>query len=295
MARIRSLKPEIWLSAQVMNLSHSGRLLFIGLITQADDEGRGSADVRRIKAAIFGGDDVTTEHVRRWLDELVEQELAVVYFDDKHGYLYSLPSWSTHQNIDRKRDSSYPKANDSTIVRRMIDEPSSRPRRGWKDGGKEGASGRKEGGIGALSLEDGKKTEPEPAPESGPTIVPIDNELSGVYFDKIKAIYPKNSHRSDWINTHAAILRLVSSGRAEWETLLQAVERYRAFCDQGGVGGDQFVLAATRFFADPSEPWAEKWIPPKRRPSSAESRTQSTVDAIAEARAELFPKKAGKA
>ncbi|MEN9419175.1 MAG: hypothetical protein RI988_2795, partial [Pseudomonadota bacterium] len=36
MARIRTVKPEVWMSPQVMNLSAHARLLFIGLITQAD-------------------------------------------------------------------------------------------------------------------------------------------------------------------------------------------------------------------------------------------------------------------
>jgi hypothetical protein len=53
MARIRTLKPTVWLSPQIMNLSHGARLLFIGLITQADDEGRGIADIRRSRPSIF--------------------------------------------------------------------------------------------------------------------------------------------------------------------------------------------------------------------------------------------------
>ena len=79
MARIRSLKPELWLSPQVMNLSHSARLMFVGLITQADDDGRGLADVRRLKAAIFPGDDITTQQVSAWLAECKDQALAALY------------------------------------------------------------------------------------------------------------------------------------------------------------------------------------------------------------------------
>lgn len=140
MARIRSVKPEIWLSPQVMNLSMEARLLFIGLITQADDAGRGSADPRRIKAAIFGGDDVTSADVRRWLDEVSEQRLATLYETPEHGILYELPSWKAHQSIDRPRQSAYPGAQEAASTaqpRRSIVEPSTRAR--------EGSEGRKEG------------------------------------------------------------------------------------------------------------------------------------------------------
>ena len=130
MARIRTLKPEVWMSAQVMNLEHSSRLLFIGLITQADDEGRGSADVRRMKAAIFGGDDVTSTDVRRWLDEISKQGLCVIYNDEKHGLLYALPSWPQHQSIDRPRKSQYPPPPESPPVQRSFDELDTSPREG---------------------------------------------------------------------------------------------------------------------------------------------------------------------
>lgn len=108
MARIRSLKPELWLSPQVMNLSHPARLLFIGLITQADDEGRGPADIRRLKAAIFPGDDVTTAQVTEWLKELVDNLLITLYAVQQSGQLFQLPTWHLHQAINRPRPSTYP-------------------------------------------------------------------------------------------------------------------------------------------------------------------------------------------
>lgn len=109
MPRIRTLKPEIWLSPQVMRLSHGARLLFIGLITLADDEGRGTADVRRLKAALFGADDgMDVTKVEHWLQELATQGLSVVYDADKHGSVYQLLSWKAHQKIDKPKPSRYP-------------------------------------------------------------------------------------------------------------------------------------------------------------------------------------------
>ena len=136
MPRIRTIKPEIWMSPQVMNLSPNARLLFIGLITQADDEGRGSADARRLKAAIFGGDDCTAADVKDWLAEIVGQKLAMTYDGGEHGELYELPTWRDHQSIDRPKRSRYPL---SSSNRRSIDEHAPNDREGSE--GSEGTKG----------------------------------------------------------------------------------------------------------------------------------------------------------
>lgn len=141
MARIRTIKPEIWMSPQVMNLSMQARLLFLGLITQSDDEGRGSADARRLKAAIFGGDDCTSTDVRRWLDEVRAQRLVIVYESENDGILYQLPSWKAHQSIDRPRPSVYPAPTsrpEPEPPRRILDEPSPTTREGSDRKGTEG-------------------------------------------------------------------------------------------------------------------------------------------------------------
>lgn len=108
MARIRSIKPEMWLSPQVMNLSFGARLLFVGLITQSDDQGRGVADARRLKAAVFPGDDVTSAQVGEWLDAIAAEGLAILYEADGHGRLYWLPTWHLHQSINKPKPSNYP-------------------------------------------------------------------------------------------------------------------------------------------------------------------------------------------
>lgn len=134
MPRIRTLKPEMWSSPQVMNLSANARLLFIGLITQSDDEGRGTADARRLKATVFPGDECTLDQVRGWLAECAEQRLVTIYEADEHGALYELPTWRQHQSIDRPKPSVYPS---STIDRRLIDDESTEDREGSEGKGRE--------------------------------------------------------------------------------------------------------------------------------------------------------------
>lgn len=108
MARIRTIKPDMWLSPQVMNLELGARLLFIGLITQADDQGRGVADPRRLKAAVLPADDVTAVQVDGWVSAIEAEGLAILYTADGHGRLYQLVSWHIHQSINKPKPSNYP-------------------------------------------------------------------------------------------------------------------------------------------------------------------------------------------
>ena len=109
MPRIRTIKPEIWLSPQVMNLKRDARLLFLGMITQADDEGRGVADPRKMKAAIFpGDDDILAADILKMRDEIESQGLAQFYEANGHGRVYALTSWRSHQYVERPKASLYP-------------------------------------------------------------------------------------------------------------------------------------------------------------------------------------------
>ena len=86
-ARIRSVKPEIWLSPQVMELSRDARLLFVGLITQADDEGR--RQQQRVDGTI------------------------PLYEAPGHGSLYQLLTFNAHQKINRPTASRFPEPHGS--------------------------------------------------------------------------------------------------------------------------------------------------------------------------------------
>lgn len=56
MARIRTLKPSVWRDKAFCSVSRDARLLFIGLISNADDEGRFEADPELLRAAIYPRD-----------------------------------------------------------------------------------------------------------------------------------------------------------------------------------------------------------------------------------------------
>ena len=108
MARIRSLKPELWQDEAVGACSHSARLLFIGLITQADDEGRLAGAKRLLWSLLYPWEDYDPDSLEEWLTELVEGELIQRYESRGRDYI-ALPTWKTHQRISHPTASKLPK------------------------------------------------------------------------------------------------------------------------------------------------------------------------------------------
>lgn len=122
MARIRTIKPDFWANEKVMSCSRDARLLFVGMWNFADDRGRLTDSARSIKAQVFpGDDDIDSQSVRRWLDELSSNGLVLFYERDGRAYI-QVTGWD-HQRIDKPRPSKIPPP-DSSNVRRPIDDQS---------------------------------------------------------------------------------------------------------------------------------------------------------------------------
>lgn len=150
MARIRSIKPDAFTSDSLSGVSILARWTFAGLWTYCDDEGRGRADARLIKAALFPIDDKTTlGDVQGALDELEQIGAICRYRLDGKTYLH-VPKWEQHQKINRPSESKLPDCpacsgvtpEPSTSTHGAISEPSVSPpdRKGNREQGKEQGS-----------------------------------------------------------------------------------------------------------------------------------------------------------
>lgn len=106
MSRIRSIKPEFWTSAQVLECSTNARLLFIGLWNFADDAGRHPYSAKQAKAEVFPADQFTEEQIFALLTELEINQLIVRYSHDGKDYFY-ISGWK-HQRIDKPQLPKYP-------------------------------------------------------------------------------------------------------------------------------------------------------------------------------------------
>jgi hypothetical protein len=106
--RIRTIKPSFWGDEKVSELSREARLLFIGLVSMADDDGRFLASHQAIAGYIFpNDDDVSVKRLRSLLDELACQGMITLY--DKGRIRYgALPQFRKHQRISHPQRSTLP-------------------------------------------------------------------------------------------------------------------------------------------------------------------------------------------
>lgn len=99
MARIRTIKPDFWTSAQVMELSRDARLAFIGLLNFCDDAGIHPASPKRLKAEVFPSDELSAGSVAELVREMISGGLVDEYAVDGESY-WIVTGWH-HQKIDQ--------------------------------------------------------------------------------------------------------------------------------------------------------------------------------------------------
>lgn len=106
--------PQMFRDGDFQALPVPGRLLFIAMITLADDEGRGQDDPRVWKQMAFPLDTVDPEEISRWRDMIgmprlgAKPPMVMFYHPDDWGPLYQITRWRRHQNIRNPRPSVYP-------------------------------------------------------------------------------------------------------------------------------------------------------------------------------------------
>ena len=125
MARKRMIDPGIWQSEDFSKLSTLAKLVFIGLFSNADDEGRGRAKAAYIKSILFPYDEgMRVIDVDKTLSEIASNMSVTFYLHDDNEY-YSLDKWSKWQRVDKPSDSVLPKLDEnSMIIRRAFQEHS---------------------------------------------------------------------------------------------------------------------------------------------------------------------------
>ena len=118
MARIRTIKPEFWEDEKIGSLSFGARLLFLCSLNLCDDEGYLRWNAFYLASHAFMYDDVKTDTVEKWMNELVDNKLVTIYRVGKTqqpiGYIIN---FTRHQRIDKPQPSKYSdlnnKANDT--------------------------------------------------------------------------------------------------------------------------------------------------------------------------------------
>lgn len=94
MASRRMIDPAFWQSESLMELDYRQRLLFIGLISNADDQGRLKGNPKLVKAMVFPFDDIAADEVEADLNELETVECIAIYRVGSKTCIQVLNWWS---------------------------------------------------------------------------------------------------------------------------------------------------------------------------------------------------------
>lgn len=100
MPRIRSLKPEHRQHRKIGPLPHVVYRLWIGMICEADDDGRLVYAPEQLRALVFGYHHITAATVAKHIAHLESLGLIRTYETVKGRYI-CFPSWADHQRIHK--------------------------------------------------------------------------------------------------------------------------------------------------------------------------------------------------
>lgn len=130
MPRKRMIDPNIWQSEDFSRLSTLAKLVFIGLFSLADDEGRGRCNPVYLKSTLFPYEEgIRSADIDKTLSEISSNMSVVFYSCDGSSY-YSLYNWNTWQKIDRPSESKIPQY-DKNGMELLFDEHSTNNRRAF--------------------------------------------------------------------------------------------------------------------------------------------------------------------
>ena len=111
MAGRRMIHDKIWSSRNNLHLTLRQRLLFIGLFTCADDQGRVDGHPGLLKSEIFKFDEFTTEEIAADLDA-IEATGAIIKYSQNGMDNIQLSTWWEYQKLQWAQPSDFPAPDD---------------------------------------------------------------------------------------------------------------------------------------------------------------------------------------
>ncbi len=98
MARIRTIKPEFWCDEKLSPLSAIDRLVFLGLISMADDYGRVHDNVKIIDAFVFPNTSDTVRESLANLSRIIRIKRGI---SSSGMPIIEIVNWDKHQRVDK--------------------------------------------------------------------------------------------------------------------------------------------------------------------------------------------------
>ena len=115
MARRRLIAPWIWQSGHFKRLNHRQRLLWIGIITRSDDEGKLKGEPAVLRAEVFPFDKISAKVVDDGLNLLHDEGMIKRYEVAGDRYIL-IPKWFQYQRPSHASRSQIPNPDGSYSV-----------------------------------------------------------------------------------------------------------------------------------------------------------------------------------
>lgn len=108
------IDPSFWIDEKLGTMSPIVRLLFMGLISNSDDEGRLVGHPALVKSIVFPYDiDVSIQQVEEYLQQIHEKGLIQIYSVNNQTYI-QVNKFKKYQKINRPTPSQLPSAEQLT-------------------------------------------------------------------------------------------------------------------------------------------------------------------------------------
>lgn len=127
------IDPSIWADEDFGNLSSEAQVLFIGMVSNADDEGRLPGNAVFLISTIFPFRAYTKEEARKLRDEVLKRMKSVKLYEKDEKEYIQLEKFSNYQSIDRPSPSKYPPFSEGSASNRRPLVPNRREEKGIEE------------------------------------------------------------------------------------------------------------------------------------------------------------------
>ncbi|MCK9577851.1 MAG: hypothetical protein M0R51_18235 [Clostridia bacterium] len=118
MARRRMIDPAMWTDEKFGSLTLQSKLMFIGLVSNADDEGRGNSSSNYLKAVLLPYDEkISPKSIEASCKEIAEKMNIIFYQDaETKKQYYQILKFNDWQTINRPTPSKIPKYDEQGFI-----------------------------------------------------------------------------------------------------------------------------------------------------------------------------------
>jgi hypothetical protein len=279
MARIRTVKPEFWQDEKMSKLDPMTRLVFLGLISMADDAGRLIDNIKFIDAFIFP----ETEHsAKDSLGILARLSRICRYTSESGQKLIQITNWDRHQRVDNPNKYVLPAPPPGACV--QVVAPDQLELRVPPD----------------TKADEPPKPKVSREPREDVALRPTTNDQRSTTNDHIPlrgGIEAEGQFEAIWSNrprrsgsdpkepARKAFMARLKAG-VPLTALVEGAVRYKRYCAARGIEGTEYVMQMQSFYGPLKRGWEEPWDIPPPTPNGRQRGSQSGPDPFTSQREE---------